>query len=73
MHPARLCGGFWTIFFLLSVLVALKKKKNVTKRHGFYFYPLYADTVPLNAKTQQMQYGYKSQENVIVRRSVRRY
>ena len=28
MHPARLCGGFRTIFFLLSVLVALKKKNN---------------------------------------------
>ena len=28
MHPARLYGGFWTkFFFLLSVLVALKKKR----------------------------------------------
>ena len=27
-HPARPCGGFWTIFFLLSGLVSLKKKQN---------------------------------------------
>ena len=27
-HPAQLYGGFWTIFFLLSVQVALKKKKR---------------------------------------------
>ena len=25
-----------------------QKKKNVTKSHGFCFYLLYADTVPLN-------------------------
>ena len=31
MHPARLYGGFWTIFFLLSVQVALKKKKKKKK------------------------------------------
>ena len=24
-----------------------QKIQNVIKRHGFYFYPLYADTVPL--------------------------
>ena len=31
MHPAQQCGGFRTIifFFLLSVLVALKKKKKL--------------------------------------------
>ena len=23
-------------------------QKNVTKRHGFYFYPLYANTVPIS-------------------------
>ena len=28
MHPARLCGGFRTIFFLLSVHSSLKKKNN---------------------------------------------
>ena len=28
MHPARLCGGFRTIFFLLSVCGLLEKKKK---------------------------------------------
>ena len=28
MHPAQLCGGFWTFFFLLSVWFPLKKKKK---------------------------------------------
>ena len=32
MHPAQLCGRFWTIFFLLSVQVALKKKKKKKKK-----------------------------------------
>ena len=32
MHPAQLYGGFWTIFFLLSVQVALKKKKKKKKK-----------------------------------------
>ena len=28
MHPARLCGGFWTIFFCLVCGPLEKKKKN---------------------------------------------
>ena len=31
----------------ISIFLAQKNTKNVTKHHGFYFYPLYADTVPL--------------------------
>ena len=31
MHPVQLCSGFRTIFFLLSVLVALKKKKKIVE------------------------------------------
>ena len=27
--------------------LAQENTNNVTERHGFYFYPLYADTVPL--------------------------
>ena len=38
MHLARLYGGFWTIFFLLSVQVALKKKKKKNKQECFEGY-----------------------------------
>ena len=31
----------------VPIFLAQKNTKNVTKRNGFYFYPLYADTVPL--------------------------
>ena len=31
----------------VPIFLAQKNTKNITKRHGFYFYPLYADTVPL--------------------------
>ena len=31
----------------VPIFLAQKNTKNVTKRHGFYFYLLYADTVPL--------------------------
>ena len=30
MHPARLCGGFWTIFFCL-VCGPLEKKKKLIR------------------------------------------
>ena len=32
----------------IPIFLAQKNTKNVTKRHSFYFYPLYADTVPLS-------------------------
>ena len=28
MHPAQLCGGFWTMFFLLSVSAHLQRLKG---------------------------------------------
>ena len=31
----------------VPIFLSQKNTKNVTKRHGFYFYPLYVDTVPL--------------------------
>ena len=31
----------------ILIFLAQKNTENVTKRHSFYYYPLYADTVPL--------------------------
>ena len=31
----------------VSIFLGLENTENVTKRHHFYFYPLYTDTVPL--------------------------
>ena len=35
MHVATLCGGFWTIFFLLSVHSSLKKNRALIHIHSF--------------------------------------
>ena len=38
----------WSAYTDIPIFLTQKNtKKNVTKRHGFYFYPLYSDTVPL--------------------------
>ena len=31
----------------MDVLISQENTKNVTKSHGYYFYPLYAGTLPL--------------------------
>ena len=38
MHPVRLCGGFRTIFFLLSVSAPLKERKKERENDRLLFF-----------------------------------
>ena len=35
----------------VPIFLAQENTKNITKRHGYYFYSLYADTLPLRQLT----------------------
>ena len=42
------------------------KYKKVTERHGYHFYPLYADTLPLNNSTKSHSQHFSEKERLLV-------
>ena len=74
MHPARLCGGFWTIFFCL--VCGPLEKKNKTKKNCAWIFRSYYDRVhhlDLTFAFRMNQYALRRSKNPMVSGEACRY